>query len=129
MQQLARRGFLKAMAAAPLGAQAAVDQLALQAAGITGVGAASPETVLPGAPSEPVIFRDFASWLHDFGEKRMKEEARDVRRLDPDIISFRLPLTTKVRMQRERNYQRLLEERKDWFANSLKLEGHVRWWP
>jgi len=48
--------------------------------------------------------------------------------MDADIIEMRLPLNTKVRMQRQRNAAVIMAERKSWFTDTLKREAPINWW-
>lgn len=74
-------------------------------------------------------FTSFESWMKLFGKDYINQRSRYIDGFDADIISLHCPIATKVRMQRARNYDRLLEERKRWFKNSLNFNGVVQWWP
>jgi hypothetical protein len=80
------------------------------------------------ATQEPRKFADFGSWFKQIGEKQARRGAHHVSGFDADIIEMRLPLATKVRMQRERNYQREIKEHREWFADTISLKGFVEWW-
>lgn len=138
MKLFGRRQILKGIAAAPLAAPAAAEAMKLQlmvpGASVLGglsqgkgnyVDVASHGTEHTG----PIKFWDFASWLKRYGERQILGEARAVHGLDPDIIEMRLPLATKVRMQRGRNYERLLAHKKDWFDLAIQERGFMEWWP
>jgi len=129
---MARRGFLKALGAAPVGAQMAAQDLSYRMAGVGKIGGALGNIMsagpLAGASSQ-VTFQNFASWFREFGAVAIRRESREVTSLDADIVTMHLPLATKVRMQRERNYQWLLENKRDWFGRELKNHGKVDWWP
>ncbi|HEX6972700.1 MAG TPA: hypothetical protein VF234_10825 [Limnochordia bacterium] len=122
-----RRAFLRAVAAAPVGAQVAAEQAKLSLTGAkVGFGGTD---VLPQPSTGPVRFSSFGDWLKRFGETAIRREARNVDRLDPDLVEMRLPLNTKFRMQRERNYQRILEDRRRWFDDTIGVKGFLEWWP
>jgi hypothetical protein len=76
----------------------------------------------------PKIFRQFADWFGAFGEKRARRDARDVVGFDPDILELNLPMPTKVRMQRERNFQRIVARQKESFLEHMEREGKFEWW-
>ena len=73
-------------------------------------------------------FSSFADWLSKYGHASMKLEARATPCFDADIIDMRLPLVTKVRLQRTRNYSRLLERRKSAIAKEIGLNGFYECW-
>lgn len=130
-----RRAFLKAAAIAPLGAQVAGQEFALRCAGVTGIGGASTlggmasEVPLPSSGYEPLRLTSFAEWLKTGGNlQRIKREAQNVNSIDPDILTLRLPLCTKIQWQRERNEKRLLEDQEESFLRRLARHGHVEWW-
>ena len=84
-----------------------------------------------GPPSEgtgPAKFTSFTDWLTRFGREQLREQAREIGGFDADLIEMRLPLATKVRMQRDRNYARLLAWKKHWFAKQIGLQGFVEQW-
>lgn len=130
MKGFGRRAILRALAASPISAHAVAEQIKSQATGIafTGVGVGRSEGI-PASISEPMQFSDFASWFARCGDKAVRREANYVSALDPDLVEMRLPLATKVRMQRQRNYRRVLDERKEWFNETLSVSGIVSWWP
>ncbi len=83
----------------------------------------------PGPPcSESLKFTSFGDWLKRIGYDALKGEARLISGFDGDIIDMHLPMTTKCRMQRARNYARLLEGRKHWFSERLGAQGFVTDW-
>ncbi len=133
-----RRSFLRrsaaATAAAPIGAQMVGQESTLKAAGIDAIGIGvrtpqAPEIANGRAAQTLKIFRSFTDWMREHGDAEIKEHAKEVRVMDPDIISMRsLPLCTKIRMQQKRNYERILEHRRGWFDSVLRSEGDVRVW-
>lgn len=78
--------------------------------------------------NEPARFTSFRSWFSQIGREKIKRLAKNIIGFDADLIEMRLPLTTKVRIQRRRNYERLLAEKKNWFAEHLGRRGFVQWW-
>ena len=126
---MGRRGFLKALGVAPMGAQMAAQDLSLRLAGVSGALGIGASGVGPAEAASSVKFHDFAAWFREFGAAAIRTESKEIRHLDADLITLHLPLVTKIRMQRERNYQRLLRERRDWFGRKMKQDGVVNWWP
>ena len=124
---IARRSFLKGVAASPVAghamAQHLIEQTQLMALG-NGYGA---EVASPSA-AKPERFLSFANWLKAVGEDEIRREARNIHSVDADIIEMRLPLATKARMQRARNYKRLMEEKRSWFDRLLTRDGKVEYW-
>lgn len=129
---LGRRGFLQSLAAAPLGAHAAMQQakVALLSGGAAGLlSGAGGDVPMPSgvASGGPLRFTNFASWFEKFGG-RLREQAKHVGGLDPDLIEMRLPLVTKVRMQRERNFEALKNDQRRRFDEILSVKGFFEWW-
>lgn len=121
---LGRRGLLKLMSVAPVAAAAT------QAAGYAVVGmdgAVNPPLGYPSATNGPRVFTSFLSFLKD-NEESWRRQAKDVRIIEADIAMMRLPLTTKVRMQQERNFERIKESSRSWFEARLLRDGEVREW-
>lgn len=129
MNGIGRRGFLQALGIAPAAARVMAEEAKLQmlGGGVGGVGLANrPQAVPPSAmPERLTTFADYIGRA----ERGLREQAREIRGFDPDIVEMRLPLTTKVRMQRERNYRRIVESQKGWFARQVERLGFVQWWP
>jgi hypothetical protein len=129
-----RRSFLRGLAAAPLGAQVAAQEVAMRAAGISGIGMAQAGNLSSGADvpvSENSAQRitSFAEWLKIGGLKQIKRNVQSVQILDPDIVCLgSVSLCAKIQMQRDRNLKRELADREDWFSNRLKQNGFVAWW-
>lgn len=71
----------------------------------------------PGFP-----WTDFASWLAN--EKRTMED-ETFEGFAADLLELNLPLHTKIRMQKGRQYKNWLEDRRSWFEKKLadKLSG------
>lgn len=80
------------------------------------------------APSSGTKFASFADWFSKHGRARLKLEAWGTPCFDADIIDMRLPLVTKVRLQRARNYSRLLERRKSLIAKEIGVHGFYECW-
>lgn len=129
---LARRGILKLLGAAPAVA-AAAPALATQAAGLAvpglmvSGGASVGLPINATGPSPRRTITSLASFVLD-QEKTWRSKAKDIHRVDPDIASMRLPLGTKCRMQAERNYEKIRQRESDWFLEVLGSEGQVRVW-
>lgn len=129
-----RRAILKALGMAPATAAAMIPALEASLAGVgvgaasalgnIGVGYGSPQ---PTAAKAMKLF-DFASWLKQVGDNELRNDAREVRTIDADIMSMRLPFNTKIKWQQERNYRRLIENRKSWFDRQVERHGFVEHW-
>ncbi len=94
--------------------------------GIAGDGNHLAETT--SASDGPLKFTSFADWFKRFGCNRAKNEANQISGFDGDIIDMHLPMVTKIRMQRARNYTRILERQKHQFSNELSTKGWFTWW-
>lgn len=112
---VARRGFLRLMAAAPVAAPV-VAREAAQKAGVTALGYGMP--MGGGQPGQSVGGGN--DWIRDWAkdvfsaawkEARWQEiRSNPVGALDPDLASSKsLSLSSAVRIQRERNFARMIE--------------------
>jgi hypothetical protein len=117
MAKLSRRSILKGLAAAPVGAKQAANDIA-EMAGVEIVGAnAFPpvygQSMSPTDTSSKLI-EGLDLWgVPDFQRDEWKREARMSRVLDPDIAALRsLSLDAKLRKQWKRNEQHA--EREFW---------------
>ena len=86
----------------------------------------STASVGESAPGEK--FTDFSTWLSEAGDECLKREARYIRAFDADIVAMRLPLVTKARMQRKRNYQTALADSRKRFYKAIGVNGFFQWW-
>lgn len=133
-KSLGRRGILKGLALSPLGAAAAAEQakIGLMTGGTpvvaSGRGLMGVSENTSAAAQAPLRFLNFASWFKDVGHKQIAKSAQRIDGIDPDILEMRLPMPTKVRMQRRRNFDRIVEDRKDWFSRIVSRDGAVSWW-
>lgn len=127
---LTRRSVLKGLAAAPVAVHTAANQAAAQLAGvsISGLSAVGAGEPMPEDRARQVVFRKFEDWLRNHGEKSIRDQADIVEALDADLSILRLPITTLIRMQRRRNYARLLDDQRDWFDKLLARDGKVTQW-
>lgn len=80
------------------------------------------------ASDGPLKFTNFADWFKRFGCHRAKRDAHQISGFDGDIIDMHLPMVTKIRMQRARNYARILENQKHQFNGELSTKGWFTWW-
>jgi len=63
------------------------------------------------------------------GEQIVKSEARDIDGFDPDLIVMNsMSFAAKVVVQRRRNYQRILEKKRNWFQRMVENRGFVKIW-
>ena len=130
MNNVTRRSALRLVGLGAPAAQFVAEKVKsdmLLNAGIANIGAPN------GAPATcdevpPTKYSNFNGWLKSVGREAIKKEARWIQGFDADLIDMHLPLATKVRMQRARNCQRVLDERQQWFAKKLNLNGFVKWW-
>lgn len=113
-----RRGFLRLLAAAPVAAPVVAREAALKAGVGNVVGYAAP-SMLSGA-SQAGLTPDHGDWLKSWAvevfSKQWEEQQRaevmsnPVGVLDADLASSRsLSLSTAIRMQRERNFERMVK--------------------
>ena len=129
MSTLSRRDALRAIG---LGAPAAgfiaekIKRDMVMNPGISGGGACAPTSAHPS--DGPLKFTSFADWFKRFGCNRAKREAHEISGFDGDIIDMHLPMVTKIRMQRARNYTRILERQKHQFNGELSAKGVFTWW-
>jgi hypothetical protein len=129
MSSLGRRAVLRALGMTPVAANALAKQATMASAGMTaGFMPPGPPSQLASNESGAVRFHNWADWFRRM-EPSIRQEARTVTVLDPDIAEFRLPLATKVRMQRQRNYERIVAERRNYIESKLSLAGFIDWWP
>lgn len=128
---IARRGLLRVLGAAPVAAKMMADEAAARLAGLAGGTVAPALLPSPGGigNTKPRSYLNFGQWFEEIGHDQLREEASYVQSLDPDLAAMQLPLCTKVRMQRARQYSRYLEGRKRWFNRSILFKGVVEWWP
>lgn len=130
-----RRALLKLIGVSPVAATVAAQQGAAMLTGrglgaVTGLaGVGGVADVAPSASSGPVRFTDFFSWFKEIGRAEIERQAKYVDGFDADIVARHLPLATKVRLQRERNYARIKEERRQDIEKRIGLRGFAEWWP
>ncbi len=136
MKDLARRGFLKALGVAPAASAAfvhAVKESALTGrlgnavSGYTG-GDVSAKSLAGASINKPVKYTSVAEWWEKFGEAELGRPQRHVSGFDPDLIEMRLPMATKVRIQRQRNYEYAKAEQWANMERRLSLNGFIEWW-
>ena len=131
MKDLSRRFFVRALGALP-GAAVAVELQAKAAA--HGVALLPPDGLNPGiaAPAgtnTPAKFFEFAEWWKAFGKESAEQRARHVSHFDADILAMQsISLPTKIRMQRARNFERIMAEQKQDFFRRVARDGHFQWW-
>ncbi len=131
---LARRGFLKALGIAPAAGAAFVH--AVKAQGVTGgldrfAGFGNSKLsgeIVAATAIKPIKYTSVAEWWEKFGEAEMGRQSRHVSCFDPDLIEMRIPLATKVRIQRQRDYDRSKAERWADMERRLSLHGFIEWW-
>ena len=126
---ITRRNILKGMAATPIGGRLAAEhvKMRLMTGGLSGVGIASPEYAEQGDKERK--FLSFTKWFKEGGENEMQKTAQFIDGFDADIIEMQSPsLTGKVRMQRKRNYERILHEKQSFFKRMLARHGFVKDW-
>ena len=122
---IGRRSFLRILGVAPVAAPAAVkaatseivaSQSLTGISALPGMAAASVETWGEGGSSGWDLEKKALSALVKGSwpahvDERIRRDAREVRCLDPDLVANRsMSLSTKVRIQRGRNYVRMKAE-------------------
>ena len=121
-----RRRFFGLMGATPLAAKAAADAEVKQLMGLNyadglgqaglnltyGLSAPSNVKELPWAEKTIRLAKHISLFgIPKFVEKRFREESKNIHSLDPDIANKRSwSMAVKVMTQRERNYQRKVEQ-------------------
>jgi hypothetical protein len=127
MTDMNRRKFLGAAAAAPVAGGLAAEEMKLRMInghsalqGISGNGSAG----IDGVSDGPLKFTNFAKWLAVHGLDQIRDEARYLSGMDPDLLEMRLPFATKVRMQRTRNVERITQQYKRQFS----VRGFINVW-
>lgn len=131
-EALGRRGLFKRLGVGALLIGASPQEIAK----LAGVG---PSMVLPAltgtaslgkAVNAARVFTtasEFSTWWKEFGKRSAYEQAAYSRDLDPDIAGFHLPLGTKLRMQRDRNYSRIKDRMRANFLQTI-LRGPYHEW-
>jgi hypothetical protein len=131
MKSLGRRGFLKAMAAAPVAGRAIAEDLIHQGARNLVYGTVAGSGLGGGPPMAETArarrFLDFGAWYGKHGKYRQEEIAEGLG-WDADILGLRLPLPTLQRMQRARNTVKAKELLRERFRRSMSLRGFVEEW-
>lgn len=85
---------------------------------------------MPATAEHPENFTDFVAWWNKYGRESAEKQARDIFAFDPDILTMvSVSLSAKTRMQRERNFARLKEEKQRDFFRRLLRDKVFRWWP
>lgn len=129
MNAPSRRSFFGLAAATPAAIKMAVGDIQMRLAGMTQLGASAPG----GLPPQPAIgdfqkIGSFSEWFAKQGAE-WRDDAKNIRALDPDILSYKaMSLSAKIHIQRERNYQALLAERRGWFDRQFKKLGFMKWY-
>jgi hypothetical protein len=133
-ETLGRRNLLKRLGigalVAPAVGKAALSQEQMMKFAAVDVGSGALNITQPSAPIAKAIFTlagDFSKWWELYGKLRAKQNLEQVRALDPDIAGFRLPLQTKVNMQRERNYKLMKKRMKENFIRSVLRAPYHEW--
>ncbi len=133
---IARRLFLRGIAAAPVLAKATSELVPMANMGLglecKGI---SPLSGMGASAAGINAYRDaggnkitsYAQWLFEGGEAEIRKRAGPVQTLDADLMGMRLPLPTLVRMQRDRNLVRIREELRQTIELRLKA-GPFTWW-
>lgn len=132
MNNLSRRDAIKAIGVGAPAAGFVTEKFKRDMAinpGIISGNVESPAEPSSDSPDKSTKFTNFTDWLKDVGQNELKNEAHYINGFEGDIIDMHLPMVTKIRMQRARNYERLLENKRHWFAKRLHTNGFVAWWP
>ena len=129
VRELTRRTILRGMAVAPIGGRIAAEhvKMRLMTGGLLGAGIACPEPVEEADKARK--FLSFISWFKQGGENDLRKRAEYIDGFDADIIEMQsMSLTTKVRVQRQRNYERIVLEKQSYFKRTLARHGFVEAW-
>ncbi len=133
MKALVRRAALKtlgkALLAAPFGAHTAGEIVKTNLLNSTSfIEHTSNAVDSPSTRDGNRSFTSFAKYMLDIGNESIRDEAKHIYGFDPEIIDMHLPMQSKVRMQQNRNYDRLLKSRKNWFEKAIAKDGKASWW-
>ena len=130
MRRITRRAVLRGAAAVPIVGPMVEQHINMQLAGLTtGLGGGGDAEGACDSPELQRVFREFATWFTEVGDKMIREQARNVHMLDPDIVEMQSPaLWAKIRMQEKRNYARILADKKNWFERTILRQGLVKHW-
>lgn len=126
-EALGRRGLFKRLGVGALLAASGQENIARLSKVGVGPGAA----IFPTGVAGPKLLHkftkatDFAAWYKDYAKHRALQQSANVHEIDPDIAGFRLPLGTKVRMQRARNYTIVKARIKQDFLRRIANFGSV----
>ncbi len=120
---LARRSFLQALTALPFAAKKMTPEEILEQTGISLLGQV-PEssTHCASEPAAAALAHINLLGMPDFYERVMRRNAQTVSGLDPDIACKCWSLNVKIQEQRQRNYQRHLQNLKDWTTETVGRE-------
>lgn len=125
MSSMTRRAGLRLLAALPIGARAAAEEV--RNAGLSAFPTpSSAPPPFPGNPNVPTPMGDYsqqqvdaATYIDAFGvpkhvEEYYRSQAEYISYLDPDIAARRSwSMSVKIITQRERNYQRLVQRARE----------------
>lgn len=129
---MSRRNVLRGVGgavAAPFAAKAAHVAKSSQLGSIhNAIGLAGGNGAGEVGGNAPTAFTSFVKFMSSHGEAEAREQAKYVSGFDPDLIDMHLPMVTKVRMQRARNYKRNLRDKKTFFERTLSRNGKVDVW-
>ena len=132
-----RRGLLRAIPALPLaGSEIKRHAAKLAGAGVLGgdaIGAAG--VPMPGGTAGPPALRGNAlvrllkslGGLPSWKLKEIRQQARAVRQLDPDIAALRsISLSAALRMQWARNEKRITKDTYEWHSYADERESFLK---
>jgi len=126
-----RRKFLRVAGLSAVAAPVAAPAMVAGVGGGSALGLACASDLAIPTPahtsSRMVKLTNFSDWLKH-GAEHLKRRARSVNGFDADILDRRLPMATKVRLQQERNFQRLLADEEQDFMSRLQRYGFVERW-
>ena len=111
MKDLSRRGFLGAAAASPMVAKEMAQRAAENAAGVAvvGHGAQNSDVAIERRTKAARLFHRFG--LPEWKKRELRRRAGRFRILDADLATMQsLSLAAKLRIQQQRNYDRMCEE-------------------
>ena len=124
-----RRSLLRRALALPLAGTAMKAELAKGGhVPLLGVGMGTGGDAPMPAGGTGSELRRFFSWqaYWDAAKDDVKEQTRNIHSIDPDLCAMEsLPLNTKFRLQRARNFDRYRKNQADWFTRMFRRNGHV----
>jgi hypothetical protein len=111
-------------------AEHTTKMMAAGGASSAGLGSSAVQGAVAAGGNAPRVIRSLAEYLTVDRVKQIKQRANQnaLSHLDPDLLYWNVPMATKVREQRRRNYDRVLEEESTYFERVVRINGVFKDW-